>query len=54
MQDTSKNIYDPFVFNTLLPQVRAILDDLKFCVDSFEKLEAYYVNALAFAKRYLA
>lgn len=29
------------------------LVDLKYCVDSFDKIESYYLNALAFAKRYL-
>lgn len=124
---SEKNIYDPFVFNTLLPQERAVLDaylkrfssiqdflgakvfvsllevagiysgkmsevlsyiekeeiidslddwielrevrnelehdypeelqealnDLKFCIDSFEKVEKYYLNSLNFAKRYI-
>ena len=29
------------------------LQDLKFCVDNFVKLESYYLNSLNFAKRYL-
>jgi len=29
------------------------LQDLKFCVDNFVKLESYYLNSLDFAKRYL-
>ncbi|NOR80571.1 MAG: hypothetical protein GQ529_07010 [Methyloprofundus sp.] len=29
------------------------LQDLKFCVDNFVKLESYYLNSLSFAKRYL-
>jgi len=28
------------------------LKDLKFCIDSFEVLERYYLNALRFAKRH--
>lgn len=28
------------------------LKDLKFCIDSFVKLERYYINSLGFAKRY--
>jgi hypothetical protein len=27
--------------------------DLKFCIDSFEKLEGYYLNSLKFANKYL-
>lgn len=122
-----KNIYDQFIFNTLLPQERAILDaylkrfssiqdflgakifslllevsginsskmsevlyyiekeeiidslenwieirevrnelehdypeelqealeDLKFCIDNFSKLESYYLNCVNFAEKYL-
>ena len=29
------------------------LNDLKFCIDSFDKLESYYLNSLAFAKKYI-
>ena len=29
------------------------LHDLKFCVDNFSKIESYYLNSLAFAKRYI-
>ena len=29
------------------------LQDLKFCVDNFSKIESYYLNSLAFAKRYM-
>jgi hypothetical protein len=29
------------------------LDDLKICVESFEKIEKYYLNSLNFANRYL-
>ena len=29
------------------------LQDLKFCVDNFVKLESYYLNSLDFAKRYI-
>jgi len=28
------------------------LDDLKYCVDSFEKIEGYYLNALTFFQKY--
>lgn len=27
--------------------------DLKFCIDSFEKIESYYLNSLSFAKKYI-
>lgn len=30
------------------------LEDLKFCVDSFEKLESYYINSVNFAKKYIS
>jgi len=29
------------------------LDDLKFCIDSFEKLERYYIKSMDFAKKYI-
>jgi hypothetical protein len=29
------------------------LKDLKFCIDSFDKLESYYINSLNFAKKYI-
>ncbi len=29
------------------------LEDLRFCVESFDKLERYYTNSINFAKRYL-
>lgn len=29
------------------------LEDLKFCIDSFEKIEKYYLNSLSFANKYL-
>lgn len=29
------------------------LEDLKFCIDSFDKLESYYLNSLEFAKKYI-
>ncbi|RLA23307.1 MAG: hypothetical protein DRQ62_06530 [Gammaproteobacteria bacterium] len=29
------------------------LQDLKFCVDNFSTIESYYLNSLAFAKRYM-
>ena len=34
--------------------LQEVLEDLKFCVDSFEKIESYYLNSLAFAKRYIS
>lgn len=30
------------------------LEDLKFCVDSFEKLESYYIRSVAFAEKYIS
>jgi len=33
-------------------ELEEALADLKFCVDSFEKLENYYLNSLNFFKRY--
>jgi hypothetical protein len=30
------------------------LRDLRFCIENFDKLESYTLNALSFAKRYLA
>ena len=29
------------------------LENLKFCVDSFDVLETYYINSLEFAKKYM-
>ena len=29
------------------------LQDLKFCVNNFSKIESYYLNSLSFAKRYI-
>ena len=34
-------------------ELEAALMDLKFCIDSFEKLESYYFNSLKFANKYL-
>lgn len=34
-------------------ELQEALDDLKFCVESFEKIEKYYFNSLNFAKRYI-
>jgi hypothetical protein len=59
-----KDIYEQFIFNTLKPEKKAILDaypeelkealiDLKFCIDSFEKIESYYLNSLNFAIKYI-
>lgn len=33
-------------------ELQEALDDLKFCVDYFGRLESYYLNAKAFAKRF--
>jgi len=33
-------------------ELQEALDDLKYCIDNFEKLESYYLNALNFFKRY--
>ncbi|WP_321778076.1 hypothetical protein [Sulfurimonas sp.] len=33
-------------------ELQEALDDLKYCVDSFEKLEGYYLNSLNFFKKY--
>jgi hypothetical protein len=33
-------------------ELQEALDDLKFCIDNFEKLEMYYLNSLEFFKRY--
>lgn len=34
-------------------ELEEALIDLKFCIDSFEKLEGYYLNSLKFANKYL-
>ena len=34
-------------------ELEEALIDLKFCIDSFEKLESYYLNSLKFANKYL-
>jgi len=34
-------------------ELEEALSDLKFCIDSFEKLESYYINSKKFAQRYL-
>ena len=33
-------------------ELEEALQDLKFCVDSFERLEKYYLNSLQFFKKY--
>ncbi len=33
-------------------ELKEALKDLKFCIDSFEKIESYYLNALRFSQRY--
>jgi len=32
--------------------LEAALQDLKFCINSFSRLESYYINALKFAQKY--
>jgi hypothetical protein len=34
-------------------ELQEALNDLKYCIDNFEQLEAYYLNSLAFFKKYL-
>lgn len=34
-------------------ELEEALIDLKRCIDSFDKIEAYYLNSLNFAKRYI-
>ena len=34
-------------------ELEEALVDLKFCIDSFEKIESYYLNSLKFANKYL-
>jgi len=34
-------------------ELQEALNDLKYCIDSFEQLESYYLNSLNFFKRYL-
>ncbi len=34
-------------------ELKEALEDLKFCIESFGKLESYYKNATNFAKRYI-
>ncbi len=34
-------------------ELEEALSDLKYCVDSFEKIEYYYLNSLNFFKKYL-
>ena len=34
-------------------ELEEALQNLKFCIDSFEKIENYYLNSLKFAKKYL-
>jgi hypothetical protein len=33
--------------------IEAALQDLKFCIDSFSKIESYYLNSLTFAQKYI-
>lgn len=35
-------------------EIEDALEDLKFCIDSFEKLESYYINSVNFAKKYIS
>ncbi len=34
-------------------ELKEALEDLKFCIDNFSKLESYYLNSVNFAERYL-
>jgi hypothetical protein len=34
-------------------ELQEALNDLKYCVDSFEQLESYYLNSLNFFKKYI-
>ncbi|NQY20918.1 MAG: hypothetical protein HRT40_06360 [Campylobacteraceae bacterium] len=34
-------------------ELQEALDDLKYCIDSFERIESYYLNSLNFFKKYL-
>ncbi|GEM_PF-374494 len=34
-------------------ELEEALEDLKFCIESFEKIERYYLNSVNFAKRYI-
>ena len=33
-------------------ELQEALDDLKYCIDNFEKLQSYYLNSLNFFKKY--
>ncbi len=33
--------------------IETALQDLKFCIDSFSKIESYYLNSLTFAQKYI-
>ena len=35
-------------------ELEEALRDLKFCIDSFDKIESYYLNSVNFAKKYLS
>ena len=34
-------------------ELKEALADLKYCIDNFEKIESYYLNAVKFAQRFL-
>jgi len=34
-------------------ELEEALNDLKYCIDNFEKIESYYLNSLNFFKRYI-
>ena len=34
-------------------ELQEALDDLKYCIDSFYKIESYYLNSLNFFKKYM-
>ena len=33
-------------------ELQEALNDLKYCIDSFDQLESYYLNSLKFFKKY--
>lgn len=34
-------------------ELEEALEDLKFCIDNYEKIESYYLNSVKFAQRYM-
>ena len=39
-------------YKSLIDDLLEALDDLKYCIDNFEKLQSYYLNSLNFFKKY--